>query len=149
MSRKAKSKQWWRGLLTSPPFEVLGRAQHHSSAVPGVAALGTAGALTAAFLMRKPLGQVSRNLLTDGAALLQHLSISDLLSLAGLERRRSALSTVGPALGAFVVGTAAGSVALLWMQRMNEKAVASAAPNREQPNPVAYSSAAASHNAVT
>jgi hypothetical protein len=144
MSRKAKSTQWWRAVLTSPPLGVLSRAQRHSSAVPGVAALGTAGAVTAAFLMREPLTRVSRNLLTEGAALVQRLSISELLSLAGLERRRSTLSTLAPALGAFLVGTAAGSVAILWMQSMNEQAVA-----RERPNGIGYSRTAGTHDAVT
>jgi hypothetical protein len=94
--------------------------------------------------MREPLARVSRNLLTEGASLAQHLSISELLSLAGLERRRSALSTVVPALGAFLVGTAAGSVALLWMQSTNEHAVA-----REKPNGAGYSRSAGTQDAVT
>jgi hypothetical protein len=105
MSRKAKSLQRWSE-LANPTLKFLGLYEEprHSNAATVSASLGAMGALAAAFLMREPLGRVSRG------------SMAELLSVVGLERRRSALSTIAPAVGALVAGTVVGALVADWVR---------------------------------
>ena len=151
MSRKAKSLRRWSE-LANPTLKFLGLYEEprHSNVAVAAASVGAAGTLAAAFLMREPLGRLSRTLLAEGIARVEHLSIADLLSLAVLERRRSALSTVAPALGAFLVGTVAASLAAHWMQSGNENIAVGANSYRGRPNASAHSPGAGMHDeAVT
>jgi hypothetical protein len=117
MSRKTKSLQRWSE-LANPTLKFLGlhEVPRHSDAATVSASLGAVGALAAAFLMREPLGRLSRGLLAEGTAIVEHLSMAELLSVVGLERRRSALSTVAPAVGALVAGTLVGALAADWVR---------------------------------
>jgi hypothetical protein len=151
MSRKAKSLQRWSE-LANPALKLLGLYEEprHSNVATVTASLGTAGALAAAFLMREPLGRLSRSLLAEGTALVEHLSIAEVLSVAGLERRRSALSAVGPALGALFVGSVAGALAANWVRSRNENVSVEASPYRVRPDASANSPTASMHvEAVT
>lgn len=146
MTRRTNSTRWWSE-LAGPTLELLGLQKPHNSKVAPIAAsLGAAGVLAGAFLMREPLGRLSRDLLTEGAALAKHVSIPELLSLAGLERRRSTLSTVTPALGAFLFGAVAGSLVAIWIGSQDEDHAAPEDPNREHANPTAYSPIVGAHS---
>jgi hypothetical protein len=85
MNRKAKSLQRWSE-LANPTLKFLGLYEEprDSNVATASASLGAAGALAAGFLMREPLGRLSRSLLAESTALVEHLSIAELLSLAGL-----------------------------------------------------------------
>jgi hypothetical protein len=97
--------------------------------------------------MRESLGRLSRSLLAEGSTLAEHVSMAQLLPLLGLERRRSTLSTVAPALGALLVGTVVGSLAANPIRRWIENAIRDSSSHRRV-HTNAYSSNASVHGEV-
>lgn len=88
----------------------------------GASALGTSVLAIAGFLMRNQISGLVKDAVAEAMEIGKHFRISDLLELAGLQRKRSSLWTILPTV---TFGMAAGSaLTLLLMPRSRYERVA-------------------------
>jgi hypothetical protein len=91
-----------------------------AAAIAGGATLGVAALTATAITLNDRLQRFARDMAIEAAAL-----PPSLLTVLGLQKRRSSFWTFGPALGTLAVGLAAGGVTAIWLARRNEESVGS------------------------
>lgn len=105
------------GIEVEAPASAPGRRASRTAVMAGGVALGAGALATSIALMREPIGRLARSAAAEAAALGQHVTPSQLLAIAGLQRRRSVLWTITPMVGMLVAGVAAGSAFAFWLTR--------------------------------
>jgi hypothetical protein len=99
-----------------------------SYALPAAAVLGTSALATAGVIMRERLGEILGAAAAEGVSLVKQLSFAKVLSLVGMERKRSFLSNAIPSLGALVVGLASGAALTFWLAPKLQAAMVDSKP---------------------
>jgi len=117
MKHKTNSTRMAKAPRTVRHAPMLSPQATRTAVIAGAATLGAGALATVAIMMRRPLGRLAVDAAGGIADFGSSLTLSNLLALANLQRRRSSLWTIGPAVGALIAGATTGSLVSIWLGR--------------------------------